>query len=319
METSKQKLPGEHFQSTRNKLLEKKRLRSTGYTEVSQENNYKPTQDCSDNSQIINSQENCEVNSIIAELNDRVSVTEDAKSDRENTSSNSNLKEENTEDLTGFSEKFDKCNAIFNDETREQEVDQSTLYKESNETVCIEAFKNEHDVESFQNELELSAKNEAAPVQTNHESEIDAFLTNDTLEPTGSSTPFNSQVENPLSKCDTYDILREKSPPPPENCEWKMTVDAEKGAEMLYRVETRGSSASSSSVHAKLDKSNQTNYEEFENSSGTRASKLNTSRIVSGVSPAAVRKAEQVIIQSVRDNPCQVNLCNSSSNASLDF
>lgn len=335
LETSTQELPSEHFQSTRSKLLERKRLRSTGYTEASQEDNYEVAQDCSDNSQIINSQENCGASSVIAELNDRVSVTEDAKSDREHSSSGTNLKEENTENLSGFSEqklqssmfseqcvhseKFDKCNRMFNDEAREEEVDQSTLYRESNETVCIEAFKNENDVESFQGELELSAKNEVAPVETDLETEIDALLTNDTLEPTGSSTPFNAQIENPLSKCDTYDILREKSPSPPENCEWKMSVDAEKGAEMLYRVESRGSSASSSSVRAKLDKSNQTSYEEFENSSSTRASKLNATRIVSSVSPAAVREKERVAVQSVRDNPCRVNLRNSSSNASLDF
>ncbi|XP_076674686.1 uncharacterized protein LOC143372428 [Andrena cerasifolii] len=319
LETSKQELPSEHFQSTRSKLLERKRLTSAGYAEVSPESNYEVTQECSDSSPITDSQENRGVNSIIAGLNNRVSVTEDAKSDGENSTSKANLREEDTEALTGFSEKFDKCNTIFNDETLEQEADQSTLYKESNETVYIEAFKNESDAEFLQDELDLSAKNEVAPVERNLGTEIDAFLTNDTLEPTGSSTPFNAQIENPLSKCDTYDSLRENSPPPPENCDWKMSVDAEKGAEMLYRVETRGSSASSSSVHAKLDKSNQTSYEEFENSSSTRASKLNASRIVSSVSPAAIRKEEEVTVQGVRDNPCQVNLCNSSSNASLDF
>ncbi|XP_076182971.1 uncharacterized protein LOC143154845 [Ptiloglossa arizonensis] len=113
--------------------------------------------------------------------------------------------------------------------------------------------------EPFRDELEFSAAiseydDDFAPSIA---MEPEPLLTQHELRLNRSSTPFDSVLDPLDTNCVEYDTSREESGTPMN--EWKMTIDADRGAEMLYRVEPKVTHCSI--VHDQAQKSTNIDFE----------------------------------------------------------
>ncbi|XP_076233365.1 uncharacterized protein LOC143178526 [Calliopsis andreniformis] len=220
----------------------------------------------------------------------------------------------------------EKCPYSLDDsviaETCEQEIDQSVLSndnRETNKIVDIKGSENNFDfnsdekspMEPFQDELPVSDKNE---VFCNFEAQNDAFLVKDMLRPSRSSTPFN-KIEH--QKCQIEDST-EKSRFSLANCEWEMSIDEERGSQMMYRVEAKDSDYSHASDREEINELQETNFEnenlELEHNSSNKLNESDNSidvtpRVSHPVSPKEQKK----------DIASQINICNCSLMVSPSF
>lgn len=224
---------------------------------------------------------------------------------------------------------FDKSDVTVN-EICEQKVNESILSNTNKGTNEIEGVENiagknfdfnssgQNMAESFEDQLEKSSsffsKNE---VFNNIENEPDVFLIKDILRPSRSSTPFDKidKIEgNP--HCPMHEVQNKKSRVPFANCEWKMSVDTERGAEMLYRVEAKDSNRLNTSVH-----DNELQEANFENepsklkvdSSNRSSVSSKTIDIAQSVAGAATDREQK------KDTASQINICNCSLKISAGF
>ncbi|CAL7946937.1 unnamed protein product [Xylocopa violacea] len=274
-ETRNIKSPSEGFRSSRYRILDKKRLKSTACVDAScanfeatysqaPHNDDKSTEILNTSTAVIKSPSslNCEIPQT-ARTNENINTA--------NEDIQRNLSPISSEQFA-YLDEFDRfCKTLEleekNDEQKaSEEVNQLTSRSKQsssegkNKAANIKDLKKEDNefnninvktsVLSLQNELECpktgTVDNDSAfyNTETNWiEMESDPSLTECILQPTRSSTPFINSEECSKFKYDDYENCNKELS---GNTEWKIEVDAETGSEMLYRVESRGSNCLSS-------------------------------------------------------------------------
>ncbi|CAD1478199.1 unnamed protein product, partial [Heterotrigona itama] len=290
---SRVKSPSESFRSSTNRILGEKRLSAAEFPSW---NNA-----CDDFEIVQNSQKSLHEDSqaVTAPIESIDAIDENSRKDA------MRLSEENSPSLSFNKQLFDEFSN--SDETSESErknheipnskIQEVTLRNGQPNTDSHERVKTaERDTDerniSWRNSTR-SVRNECEKSDPGHsdtnwiEMEADAFDTDVMLQPTRSSTPFVN-IENCswASKCDEgEENLRKEQQP--GDLEWKEEIDVRTGSEMLYRVESRGSNCSDSTM--RIDKLEEINFE-IASSNGSRRGEYEILPRISSLTEQTERK-----------------------------
>nr|XP_031850300.1 uncharacterized protein LOC116435165 [Nomia melanderi] len=249
------------FKSARDKILERKRLKSPGCKEFLQGSQKEVN--CFDNAKIVYSKTNIldksnnsktcrDFQRKIDDTNKKIVQEDLMKLSNEKLASPIYFEQfELSEELNNL--EVDKNNLTINDEVSK------TLSRDKNESKLVDTWEakeenvNNVDHSCTINESEFLAKNnnditEFCDIEAKlNEIEYEPVLLKDVLRPSRSSTPFDiannwNELENSPKKLNT----------PPQN-KWEVSINKETGSELLYRVEIE-ESICPHSTHTDFDK-----------------------------------------------------------------
>ncbi|KAK1133439.1 hypothetical protein K0M31_011247 [Melipona bicolor] len=249
-ESSRVRSPSGCFQSTRSRILEKKRLCATASVNFSAWSGFEENvvNSCSDFKVAQNSQSSLR--------QDFQTVNSEDNFNEQRFDEFSNLDEnkcQRNNEITNMQEANDRPNTDWRERVKTGEKDELNISRKSS----IRSLRDEYSNDAFYN----PGNSDSNWI----EMETDPFDADVILQPTRSSTPF-VDTENCSwgSKCEERENPRKELQPLPEDLEWKEEIDARTGSEMLYRVESRDSNCSDSTrrlSHGEIDKFEGTNFE----------------------------------------------------------
>ncbi|KAK9304928.1 hypothetical protein QLX08_003863 [Tetragonisca angustula] len=273
--SSRAKSPPGGFQSTRSRIVEKKRLSATASAWNNFQDKFLAVNSCSDLEIAQSSQRSLREDFQTVNASGSIDATEHFPSSSlseqlprfDEFSNPDENKSRKTDEITDSN--VQEASDEPNTDERAKDADELNISRENS----LRSLRDEYSVKSGNDKSDDAFYNLGNSDSNWIEMETDPFDADTMLQPTRSSTPFvNVESCSWTNKCEERENLRKELQPLPGDDEWKEEIDARTGSEVLYRVESSDSNCLDStrrSSRGETDKFVGTNFE-IASSNGSR-------------------------------------------------